>query len=152
MAKLDKVTVDLRTKPQIYLAGPMPMPDTWRAEAKDRLEDLGLKAVQPELLADYCTRFGVSKEQAGQILTERDRKFASESEYVLVNFTGSTSRSMGTCVELGWADNGFTTTVVINPPDQPHYWHPIIRNTSDYTVETLDEALDIIEALTWRNS
>lgn len=137
---------------QCYLAGPMDPGETWRATASRFLEGSGVKVVMPEFLERYVQRFGVTAEEAGKILTARDRRFASESDYVLVNFTGSESRSMGTCVELGWADNGHTITVAVNPPGNPHHGHPIVHSVCDFTVDTLAEALYIIEALSWRNS
>lgn len=135
----------------IYLAGPMTEDDDWRAPIKDTLEVQGFRVRTPEFLERYVELFGVSTEEAAAILTARDRVFSSESDYVLVNFTGSTARSMGTCVELGWADNGKTVTIAVNPDGQPHFGHPIVENACDFVTDTVEEALNILYALTWYN-
>lgn len=123
--------------------------ETWRTQATMELcGDFNI--VRPEFLDRYVSHFGVTRQEAAQILTERDRKFASGSDYVLANFEGSIVRSMGTCIELGWADNGRTTTVAVLPEDNCHV-HPIVKNVCQYVVEELDEALAILSALAWRN-
>lgn len=135
----------------VYLAGPMTEDCDWRVAAEDFLRGCGIDSVKPELKAVYKDRFAVSEDEACRILTERDMKFATESDILLANFGGTEKPSMGTCVELGWASAAGTTIVSVIPYGTTHD-HPILTSASDYVVDTLIEALRIIAALGWENS
>lgn len=134
--------------PRVYLAGPIGPRGSekngdWRETATDFLEENLLLVVEPLEAGKYP--HGVEG-HVGKILTDRDRRFTTQSEYMLVNFSDAFTRSMGTCIELGWADLSPTTTVTVLPEDNPHQ-HPMVKAVSDYIVDDLQEGLDIIVSL-----
>lgn len=134
----------------VYLAGPMGIDGVddigWRPTAKATLEAHGLKVIVPHLLGEYLDRFDLTLEQAGEVLTARDRRSATESDYMLVNFDGVDVRSIGTCIELGWADLGRPITVSVLPEGCAHD-HAMVRNLSDHIVGSLVEGLLLVLAL-----
>lgn len=138
---------------RVYLAGPIGAGGSehngpWRDEARAYLENKGLIVVEPLEASKYhLYEVDETDDTVAKILTERDRRFSMESDYILANFTGSIARSIGTCIELGWADAAGTTIVTVLPDDDEHHRHPILESVSDYTVDKLSKACEIISSL-----
>lgn len=137
---------------QVYLAGPMPGQqidgEDWRDYAIERIrdEDIEVNVVLPYFLENYVDEWDITESDAATVLTHRDYRFSTESDFVLANFTDAESRSMGTCIELGWAD-AFGVTVITVLQEGWVHWHPMVRECSDFIVPTLDDALGILGAL-----
>lgn len=129
-----------------YLAGPFQEGNDWRSVARGRLHEEGVSTVSPSLAEEYWLSFEIPKGTAAKILTQRDKRFATESEYVLANFTGATKASIGTCIELGWAHGNSIIVAVLPSADNVH-WHPIVENVCDYIVGDLATAVAVIAAL-----
>jgi nucleoside 2-deoxyribosyltransferase len=80
-------------------------------------------------------------------ITTRDRLDCTRADAVLVNLLGATTVSVGTCIELGWADaNRIPVVLVIETRGNLHD-HPMVRDIAGFRVETLDEAIAVLEAV-----
>lgn len=136
---------------RVYTAGPLGPGGSekngdWRTASREYFESRGIDVVEPLEAANYSIYGAGMDTTVAKVLTERDKRFSMESEYLLVNFDGASARSMGTCVEMGWADAAGTTIVTVLPEVNPHR-HPIIESVSDYIVRELHEAWAIIASL-----
>lgn len=152
---------------QVYLAGPIGRGGSenngpWREEVREVLEPKGLIVVEPLEASQYppleatqytpeeATQYTLYDEHitgnVAKVLTQRDRRFSMESDFLLANFLGSTARSIGTCIELGWANASGTTIVTVMEEGDEHR-HPIVESVSDYITDDLDRAMDIVASL-----
>jgi hypothetical protein len=75
-------------------------------------------------------------------ITTRDRNDVMRSDAVLVNFMGAPRVSIGTVVEVGWADAFRKPLIVVMDRENMH-WHSIIRECAGYITADLDEAIDV---------
>ena len=79
-------------------------------------------------------------------ITTRDRWDCQRADVVLVNFLGATAVSIGTCIELGWADAARVPLVVAMEPGNVHE-HAIVNEVAGYICDTLEGACTIVRAL-----
>jgi nucleoside 2-deoxyribosyltransferase len=147
----------------IYLAGPITGLDyagatDWRIRAKKELEAVGLRTFSPmrgkEYLAhvteftadgDAYKELGVLSSNRG-IIT-RDRFDATRCDVLLANLHGARKVSIGTVMEIAWADaHRIPIVCVMEPSGNPHE-HGMITEVIGYRVETLDAALHVIKAI-----
>lgn len=138
-------------EPRVYLAGPIGPGGSesngpWRLAARQYLEDKGLNVVEPLEASMYDIYDVNNPNEIAKILTERDRRFSMTSDYLLANFLGAEARSMGTCIELGWASAAHTTIVTVMDEENPHR-HPIVESVSSYIVDNLLQGCKIIASL-----
>lgn len=148
-------------RPLVYLAGPIAgtrggESTGWREHAEWVLHQLGIDtlspmrhkedlAVLPEIARDFneykdrgifCTSRGIM---------DRDRNDVMRCDAMLVNLLGTTTPSLGTIMELAWADILRKPVVVaMEPRGNPHDLHPIIHEAIGFRVETFDEAIDAV--------
>ena len=80
-------------------------------------------------------------------ITARDRLDCTTCDLLLVNLLGATQVSVGTCIELGWADAHRTPIVLVMEPDGNPHEHPIVSALAPFRAATLDEALALIRAI-----
>ena len=137
---------------QVYLAGPITdadPEDVWRHELRTHLRfKYGIVAVLPQAGALYTEHLGI--ENPAPVLTQRDKWMCQQSDVVLANFTGSEKASIGTCIELGWANLAGVPIIAVIPPGNIHT-HPMIESLVDFNVPDLDEAVRILRGLAgWR--
>jgi len=90
--------------------------------------------------------------QAG--ITARDRNDCMRADAVLFNLLGATSVSIGTMVEIGWADAYRKPIVLViedpgnvNEPTGNVHEHPMIRAVSGFRVNNLDDAIAVLTAV-----
>lgn len=146
-------------RPSVYLAGPITgltydEGQDWRAYAKDWLDAEGIDGYSPLRAKDYLRACGVLEKQYHGLnalsepagITARDRFDCMGRDLVLVNFVGATSVSIGTCIELGWADASRTPLVVAMEEDNVHH-HAMVNAMAGFIVPTLDEALIVARAV-----
>lgn len=76
-------------------------------------------------------------------IVARDRYDVKNCDLMLVNFTNAEYCSVGTPVELGWADAYRKPIIVVMPYDNNPYYHPFVREIADFTVDNLQDALEI---------
>jgi nucleoside 2-deoxyribosyltransferase len=163
----------------VYLAGPISGLTydgcvSWREYAQKVLLEYGIDGRSPMRAKEFIKEhFGNSRlpEAGGSSfqgnalstnkgITTRDRYDCTTSDVVLFNFLGAEKPSVGSCVEVGWADGARRPIVVamedpqyahnlLNPDERilvkanPHH-HGIVLECAGFVVPTLEEALDIV--------
>lgn len=143
----------------VYLAGPISgqsyaAATDWRTVAERALNKHSIASLSPmrgkaylsseQMVADHypdkvlCTVKGI---------TTRDRWDVMRCDVVLMYLAGAERVSVGTMIELGWADACRKPVVaVMEGPGNPH-WHGMVREIAGFVVPTLDEALGIVVTL-----
>jgi nucleoside 2-deoxyribosyltransferase len=79
-------------------------------------------------------------------ITARDRFDVMRSDLILANFLGAEIASIGTCIEIGWADM-LRKPIVAVMDERNIHWHPIIRECAGFIVPTLDEAISVVKGV-----
>lgn len=147
----------------VYLAGPITGLSfagctEWRDAAVGRLAEDGVKGLSPmrakEYLAHLTTISGHGREYAhlGVFATPRgvmtrDRFDCTRCDILLVNLLGAKAVSIGTVMEIAWADGRRIPIVVaIEKEGNPHE-HMMVNEAIGFRVETLDEALAVTIAI-----
>ena len=123
----------------------------WRKEAAEKLSQFYIETISPMRGKDHLSSEDVlsKNEYAKNPVTTkkgivtRDRFDCLRSDMLLVNLLGAKSVSIGTMVELGWADANGIPMVVVMEPGNVHE-HLFIRELAGWVVEDLDTAIDII--------
>lgn len=148
----------------VYLAGPITGlsfdgASDWRDYAKADLARSDIHGLSPLRAKEYLRQVngpltGTGEEYAhlGVLslprgVTTRDRYDATRCDALLVNLLGADRVSIGTVMEIAWADQCRTPIVVaIEPQGNPHE-HMMIAECIGFRVPTLDEALHVIKAI-----
>lgn len=100
-------------------------------------------------LAADCTLYGTMNVlSSNKGITTRDRWDATRCDLLLVNLIGATTVSIGTVLEIAWADLSRTPIVCAIEPDgnNPHH-HGMLNDIIGFRVPTLTEAVDIAKAI-----
>lgn len=146
----------------VYLAGPITGlsyggATDWREHARGVLapEITGLSPMRgKEYLASIEKISGTGEEYAHMgclslprgVMT-RDRFDCTRCDVLLVNLLGAKAVSIGTVMEIAWADSVRTPIVcAIEPTGNPHE-HMMIQEALGYRVPSLNEALHIVRAI-----
>lgn len=146
----------------VYLAGPITGmtwngATSWRDYAREKLAPFGIEGLSPLRAKHYIARHGADHEvqqtydehplstQKG--ITTRDRFDCTRADVVLVNLIGASDRSIGSILELGWADAFRRPTVLAIEPSGNCHDHPMVREVVGFRTATLDEALDVAVAI-----
>lgn len=146
-------------KGTVYLGGPITGKtfddaNRWRRLAAEELCKYGIRCLSPlrgkDALKSKGVLHGTSYEGSPLTLSKgfvaRDRFDVSRSDVVLLNFSDATSVSIGTMVEVGWADAARRPIVMI--PDQHGlYKHGFLDELCQYIVPDLHSALSIVRTL-----
>lgn len=144
-------------KRTVYLAGPITGcsyggATEWRQYVADRLPDYILP-VSPMRGKQYLgaeEKIGLSYEQyplsCKKGITCRDRHGIMSCDAVLMNFLGAKTVSIGTAIEVGWADMLRKPIIVVMEKDNPHA-HPIIEECAGFILDNLDEAIHVVTAV-----
>lgn len=149
----------------VYLAGPitgLTYDDgaDWRVSVAADLLNSGIEAFSPLRAKDYLRRFGVldaggsdGSSYVGvnvlsnpQGITTRDRFDTTGRDVVLANLIGAERVSIGTMIELGWADASRTPIVLAMEPGNIHA-HAMVEAVAGFTVPTLEEAVAVVKAI-----
>lgn len=76
-------------------------------------------------------------------INTRDRNDVIRADLVLVNFIGAENISIGTCIELGWADM-LRKPIIIAMEDTNVHYHKMVRDIAGYIFPTLEEAANMV--------
>lgn len=154
-------------KYSVYLAGPISGLDfedgsNWRQEAMNFLRAHNIDAFSPLRRKDYLKELGslTGSYEDWPLSTQRgiytrDRFDCHRVDLVLANLltcycgkddAGNTKVSIGTVMEIAWAAQNNTPTVLIMDKGNVHH-HPMLEEACPFIVETLDDALRIVEAI-----
>jgi len=131
---------------QVYLAGPITgFENSWREEYQSELRyKYGIVAVLPQAQERYEEELGII--DAAPVLTQRDKWMCTKSDVVLANFMGSVKASIGTCIEIGWANMAGVPIIAVIPEGNVHS-HAMIKSLSTFTVKDLQQATSILIGL-----
>lgn len=75
-------------------------------------------------------------------ITCRDRMDVMRCDMILVNFLGADKVSIGSVMEIAWADAWRKPIIVVMEEDNIHS-HAMIREVAGFIVPDLDEAIEI---------
>jgi nucleoside 2-deoxyribosyltransferase len=146
----------------VYLAGPITGLTfagctDWRKHAIEQLAEVGVRGLSPMRCKDYLAALpvisGTGEEYAHMgplslprgVIT-RDRFDTTRCDVVLVNLLGAKAVSIGTVMEIAWADLSRIPIVCAMEKGNPHE-HMMIHEALGYRVPTLEEALRIVAAI-----
>jgi len=152
----------------VYLAGPISglsygEATDWRQEVKDQLLRSSIKAVSPLRAKVYlreCTEPIKDHYDDGDIdsaaftnmstargITTRDRFDCINTSVLFVNLLGTERVSIGTCMEIAWADANRIPSVVIMEESGNLHDHAMINECTGFRVTTIREGLEIVKAI-----
>lgn len=142
----------------VYLAGPITGltydgATDWR-EAVIKSFPAHIKGLSPmrgkqylgnskEPIKDSYSEFVMSTPKA---IVTRDRFDATRCDVLLVNLLGATKVSIGTVMEIAWADAHRIPIVIAMEKNNPHD-HSMIVQVAGYIVDTLEEATTVVERI-----
>jgi nucleoside 2-deoxyribosyltransferase len=148
---------------KVYLAGPITSLNykgatDWRFYAKSELAKVGILGLSPMRGKEYLDKvpeftadgdaykhMGVLSSNRG-IIT-RDRWDATRCDVLLVNLLGAPKVSIGTVMEIAWADSKRIPIVCCMEETGNVHEHGMIAETLGYRVPSLDEAIHVIKAV-----
>jgi nucleoside 2-deoxyribosyltransferase len=149
---------------EVYLAGPISSltyegATDWREYAKAELSQYGIKALSPLRSQEHLKSIGVFTDAAKEVerqkdpmsmprgLTVRDRWDAMRCDVLLVNLLGATRVSIGTVMEIAWADSQRTPIVVAMEDHRNPHEHAMITESIGFRVSSLWDAIEATRAL-----
>jgi nucleoside 2-deoxyribosyltransferase len=143
----------------IYLAGPiggLTYNDAvnWRDQVTIELEPFGIECLSPMRGKDYLRNESLLKGTGyddtllsnNRAIVTRDRMDVTNSDAILMNLVGASKVSIGSMVELGWADSHRVPTIVVMDRDNVHD-HGFVYELASFIVDTMSDALTIIKGL-----
>ena len=150
----------------VYLAGPITGLNfkgavDWRNYARAELAKAGVVGLSPMRGKEYLeaiardTAFTADGDKyaiQGPLSTNRgivtrDRFDALRCDVLLVNWAGADRVSIGTVMEVAWADSRRTPIVCVMEPEGNVHAHGMISEAIGFRVGTLDEGLHICKAI-----
>ena len=150
--------------PTVYLAGPIrglnyDSATVWREQATADLASHGIDGMSPmraknylkgesnaggDKLADSYAAYPLSTMKA---IVTRDRKDCMGSDMVIMNLLGATTVSIGSVMEVAWADAARVPVVLVMEKTGNLHEHGMIRETCGFHVETIEEAIRVCVAV-----
>ncbi len=149
---------------QVYLAGPITGLNyggctDWRQYATNSLAEATIKGLSPMRGKEYLAAISGPLSGTGEeykhlsvislprgIMT-RDRYDATRCDVLLVNLLGAKAVSIGTVMEIAWADYCRIPIVCAIEETGNVHEHMMIGEALGYRVPSLDEALHIVKAI-----
>lgn len=142
---------------KVYLAGPITGCSydgctSWREHVKTTLSKDGIECFSP-LRSKIYLREEMEIEPSydeyplstNRGITTRDRWDATRCDVLLVNVIGATKVSVGTVLEMAWADLSRTPIVFVT--DNDVHTHGMIDEIIGFKLHNLEDALDVVRAL-----
>lgn len=145
----------------VYLAGPIDglswdESTDWRDHATAVLGFEGIAARSPlraknylkghVKLGDTAAHGKLSVLSTARGIMTRDRFDATTCDVLLANLGGAKKVSVGTVMEIAWADLYRIPIVAVMEPGNVHE-HAMVEEALGFRVNTLDEALDVVKAI-----
>ena len=151
----------------VYLAGPITGlsyngATDWRDIAERELESAGIRAISPMRGKKYLAHINslpcideelnkmvldLSVLSSGKGITTRDRFDATNCDVLLVNLLGAKIVSIGTVMEIAWADLKRTPIVCAIEPSGNVHEHAMVMDVIGFRVPSLEEAIRITKAI-----
>jgi hypothetical protein len=146
----------------IYLAGPITGltyegATDWREFVSESLASLSddaldpIQCLSPMRHKDYLLGELVLKDDypdghtitTGRCITARDRYDATRCDLLLVNFLGAEKVSIGTVLEIAWADSVRVPIVLAIEDEGNLHDHAMVRELCPFRVNSLEKAIDM---------
>ena len=153
-------------KGKVYLAGPIGgltygACTDWRKFAKNRLAEQDILGLSPMRGKEYLEAIAKDKPftcdgdayaiqgplSTNRGITTRDRWDATRCDVLLANFAGCKQASVGTAMEIAWADAHRIPVVAVIEQSDPYHNHGIILECVGYRLFKLEQALEVIVAM-----
>lgn len=80
-------------------------------------------------------------------VTARDRMDCTRADAVILNVLGATKVTIGTMIEIGWADAHRIPIILVMERSGNVHDHLMVRECASFRVDTLDDAITICEAI-----
>ena len=144
---------------RVYLAGPITGLSfegctDWREYAIKDLSTAGITGLSPMRAKDYLQSESIVGDayentvlSSSRGIITRDRWDTTRCDVILVNFLGAERVSIGTIMELAWADLARIPSIVVMEPKQNEHEHSMVREATGFRVETLEEGLNVAKAI-----
>lgn len=147
----------------VYLAGPLvglnvSAATSWREYATEVLRQNRIEAYSPlrgeefdltgpdEMIPAAPERYdGVAVHP--DVVFIRDRYDVMHRDAMLLNLQGASDTgrvSIGSMIEIGWADAFRKPVVIVMDEDNPHWDHPFIHAATPFIVDNLEDALTLV--------
>ncbi len=148
---------------EVYLAGPIAGlsysgATDWREYVKRELQPALINGLSPmrckeylagvaEFTADGDKYRALSVLSSNKGIVARDRFDATRCAVLFVNLLGAKTVSIGTVMEIAWADACRTPIVLVMEVSGNPHEHGMLTEVSGFRVETLDEGIAIVKAI-----
>jgi len=142
----------------VYLAGPisgLPYGEVvnWREKVASMLPEQ-VEALSPMRDKEYLSRkkklskvgYEDHALSAPKGITCRDRNDVSRCDVLFVYLLGATQASIGTVMEIAWADIFRIPTVVVMESKNIHQ-HGMLQEAVGFVVETLEEGVEVVRSI-----
>lgn len=154
----------IMNRPMVYLAGPITGLNyegctDWRQKAIDYFNEQNIAGLSPMRAKEYLKKHktiqdsyenGVQAVLSGQRgIFARDRFDCFRADLVIVNMLGAKRVSIGTVMEIAWANSQNIPIVLIMEKGDPQtdtyniHEHSMLREACPFRVSTLEEGLDL---------
>lgn len=142
----------LWTPKKLYVGGPIvgthyDASTSWREEVRQAMPE-GIVVISPMRAKEHLAGGNVTLDRlVGHAVTSnsgvvsRDRFDVASCDAILVNLLGATKVSLGSSVELGWADMLRKPVIVVMEAEGNPHDHPMLRGLADFLVPTLEEGI-----------
>jgi nucleoside 2-deoxyribosyltransferase len=141
----------------VYLAGPITgltydQGQDWREYVAQALPK-EFQAISPLRAKDVrLARVGIIEDTyeddpltTAKGITTRDRMDCTRSDLIIMNLLGATRVSIGTMIEIGWANANNIPIILIMEKGNLHN-HAMVRECAGWTVDNLEHAITIAAA------
>jgi len=143
-----------------YLAGPITGESyegatDWRAHVAGLL-DSNIEVLSPMRHKEYLLHETSIADSYNSLMstqraiTARDQFDCLRSDVVISNLLGASRVSIGTMIEYGWASgnmNKKTLIITVMEKEKNLHDHAMVRELSDWTVDSLDEAIRVTNTI-----
>ena len=148
---------------KVYLAGPISgltfaEGQNWREYFSTQI-DQRIQCYSPLRGKDYLTKHGKLEGSydefplsTGHGITARDRFDCMGSDIVIFNLLGAKRISVGTMIELGWADAARNPAILIMEKEGNPHEHPMVSNTTQFRVDNVQDAIYLTEIILLSNA
>lgn len=145
--------------PRVYLAGQIAGltydgADDWRQIVRYDLSRDGIRVFSPLRGKEFLRGAGVLEGpvdahplSTAHGLTARDREDVRRADAVLMYLPTSERVSIGTMIEVGWADAWRVPIVLVTNADSLYASHPMVIECASYVVPELHQGVALIRSL-----
>ena len=146
----------------VYLSGPISglMYDEaalgWRQQVGEILGAAGAIVFDPtKLETEHLDSEGPISPLANQksvmlnwkSITTKDRFYVQETDVVLMNLLGASRVSIGSMLELGWADLLRKPVILVMEKEGNLHDHAMVREMAGFHTDSLDQGVELIRTL-----